>query len=129
MYDHYTKDLGLHNLVWVLGYSHNGYLYKGKPEKWYVGDGYCDIVGADSYEVDENGAEQRLYDIVEKITKGNKPLAMHECGLIPTVEQLEATPWAWFLTWHTEWLTDTNTERHLYDIYNSDYVLTLDELQ
>ena len=24
MYDHFTNDLGLNNLIWVLGYSHNG---------------------------------------------------------------------------------------------------------
>ena len=128
MYNHFTNDLGLNNLIWVLGYSHNGTDYKGKPDKWYPGDEYCDIVGADSYEVPENGAEKRLYKIVHKITKGKKPLCFHECGLIPTEEQLKKIPWCSFMTWHTEYLMDTNTNEHLNEIYNSDYVITLDEL-
>ncbi|MDE6412732.1 MAG: glycoside hydrolase family 26 protein [Eubacterium sp.] len=128
MYDHFTKDLGLNNLIWVLGYSHNGYDYKGKPAEWYPGDAYCDIVGADSYEVEENGAEKRLYKIVRRITNGKKPLIFHECGLIPTVEQLKKTPWCSFMPWHTEYLIDTNTKESLHEIYNSDYVITLDEL-
>lgn len=128
MYDHFTYDLGLNNLIWVLGYSHNGKLYHGKPAEWYPGDEYCDIVGADSYEVSENGAEQRLFKIVDKITHGRKPLIMHECGLIPEIEDLKTTPWASFMTWHSEYLMDANTKQHLKEIYESDYVITLDEL-
>lgn len=128
MYNHFTNDLGLNNLIWVLGYSHNGKMYHGKPGKWYVGDEYCDIVGADTYEVSENGAEKRLYKIVSKITKGNKPLIMHECGLIPEISDFEKVPWGSFMTWHTEYLIDENAKEHLKEIYNSDYVITLDEL-
>ncbi|MDE6111157.1 MAG: glycoside hydrolase family 26 protein, partial [Eubacterium sp.] len=128
MYNHFTNDLGLNNLIWVLGYSHNGTDYKGKPAEWYPGDEYCDIVGADSYEVEENGAEKRLYKIVHKITQEKKPLILHECGLIPTEEQLKKTPWCSFMTWHTEYLMDTNSKEDLKKIYNSDYVITLDEL-
>lgn len=128
MYNHFTYDLELNNLIWVLGYSHNGTDYKGKPAEWYPGDAYCDIVGADSYEVDENGAEKRLYKIVSRITEGRKPLIFHECGLIPSAEQFKQIPWCSFMTWHTEWLTDTNSEQHLKETYNSEYVITLDEL-
>lgn len=128
MYNHFTNDLELNNLIWVLGYSHNGTDYKGKPKNWYPGDEYCDIVGADNYEVDENKAEYRLFKIVNKITKQGKPLILHECGLIPTVEDLKEVPWCSFMAWHTEWLIDTNSKEHLKEIYNSDYVITLDEL-
>lgn len=65
---------------------------------------------------------------VNKVTKNQKPLWMHECGQIPAVEQLEKTPWGSFMTWHTECLIDTNTKESLNAIYNSDYVTTLDEL-
>lgn len=124
MYDHFTNDLGLNNLIWVLGFSHNG----EKIKKWYPGDEYCDIAGADSYDVKENGAEKRLFRAVNRVTGGRKPLIFHECGLIPSEQQLKQTPWASFMAWHTEWLIDTNTKEHLNEIYNSDYVITLDEL-
>lgn len=124
MYEHFTYDLELNNLIWVLGYSHNG----EDLGDWYPGDEYCDISGADSYEVSENGAEKRLYRKTRSVTGRAKPLWLHECGLIPTVEQLEDTPWGAFMTWHTEYLMDTNTKEQLSEIYNSDYVITLDEL-
>ena len=36
--------------------------------------------------------------------------------------------WVWFMTWHTEHITDHNDTDNLNDIYNDDYVITLDEL-
>ena len=32
------------------------------------------------------------------------------------------------MTWHTEYITDHNDKSDLKKIYNSDYVITLDEL-
>ena len=128
MYNHFTYDLGLNNLIWVLGYCHNGTDYGTNLADWYPGSRYCDLAGADSYEVSQNGAEGRLYNPVLSVTGGAKPLVMHETGLIPTVEQFQGVPWAYFLTWHTNYITDENTTQHLSEVYNSDYVITLDEL-
>ncbi|MBR3149504.1 MAG: leucine-rich repeat protein [Eubacterium sp.] len=128
MYEHFTYDLGLNNLIWVLGYSHNGMDYGTNLADWYPGHQYCDIVGADSYEVAQNGAEKRLYNPVYSIVQGRKPLAMHETGLNPTVEQFQDVPWVYFMTWHTNYLTDENSTSALNTLYNSDYVITLDEV-
>ena len=128
MYNHFTYDLGLNNLIWVLGYSHNGTDYGTDLDDWYPGSRYVDIAGADSYEVSQNGAEGRLFNPVQKATHGAKPLAMHETGLIPTVAQFENVPWAYFMTWHTTYITDDNDAQALNALYNSDYVITLDEL-
>ena len=128
MYEHYTYDLGLNNLIWVLGYSHNGTDYGENLAKWYPGNRYCDIVGADSYEVSQNGSEGRLYNPVYKTVDEAKPLALHETGLIPSEAQLEEVPWVYFMTWHTTWLTEDNWSERLSEIYNSEYVITLDEL-
>lgn len=120
MYDRYTNHWGLNNLIWVLPYSGNGYAYA----KWYPGDEYCDIVGADSY---NGGVQHELYVKLTAVTK-EKPYCFHECGTNPTAEQLQTTPWLWFMTWHTGHLTDSNTPEALNALYNSDHVLTLDEL-
>lgn len=40
----------------------------------------------------------------------------------------KTTPWAWFMTWHTNYVTDENTKEALKELYNSDYVITRDEL-
>ncbi|MGN0522886.1 MAG: glycosyl hydrolase [Eubacterium sp.] len=121
MYDRYTNYWHLNNLIWVLGYSHNGEDYK----KWYPGDEYCDIIGADSY---DGGSQPKLFKKVKRINKANKPMCFHECGANPTAEELKETPWVWFMTWHTEYLTDYNDKNAINELYNSDYVITLDEL-
>lgn len=124
MYEHFTFDLHLDNLIWVLGYSFIGV----ENLNYYPGDEYCDIVGGDSYYVALLGAEKRLYDAVYGVVEDRKPIVMHEVGLIPKLEELKQVPWAWFMTWHTTYLTDDNTPEALNALYNSDYVITLDEL-
>lgn len=123
MYDRYTNYWELDNLIWVLGYSGNGKGY----ESWYPGDEYVDIAGADSY---KDGANGKLYENTVKVVGEKRPVVFHECGKVPTVEQLkkENANWAWFMTWHTEYITDHNDIDTLKEIYNSDYVITLDEV-
>lgn len=106
----------------------NGNGYGTDLADWYPGSRYCDIVGADSYEAAQNGAEGRLYNPVLSATYGAKPLTMHETGLIPSTAELENVPWVYFMTWHTTYLTEDNSAQALSEIYNSDYVITLDEL-
>ena len=120
MYDRYTNHWGLNNLIWVLGYSGNGVNYGS----WYPGDEYVDIIGADSY---NGGVQKRLYVALTRVTK-DKPFCFHECGSNPTAEELQTTPWTWFMTWHTEHVTGQNTKEDLSALYNSEYVITLDEL-
>ena len=127
-YDHFTNDLHLDNLIWMLGFSHAEDISEGRMEEYFPGLDYCDIVGADSYNVRFNGAEPDLYKAAYALVGDKKPLAMHECGLIPTEEQFAEAPWTYFLTWHTEYLTDKNEKDALRALYSSDYVVTLDEL-
>ncbi len=123
MYDRYTNYHGLDNLIWVLGYSGNGKLY----ENWYPGDEYVDIAGADSY---SDGANGHLYTKVSEVVPADMPVCFHECGRIPTIEQLnkDNTDWVWFMTWHTDHITGNNDIDDLNEIYNDEYVITLDEL-
>jgi len=123
MYDRYTNYWGLNNLIWVLGYSNSGM----ELDNWYPGDEYVDIIGGDSY---DNGANNDLYLKVQKTAADEMPVTFHECGQIPTESELkeENTGWLYFMTWHTEYLTDTNTADRLNEVYNSDYFITLDEL-
>ena len=120
MYQRYTEYWQLDNLIWVLGFSDQG----EKSRAWYPGDEYCDIIGADTYQTDIFG---KLYFKMKLMTTASKPLCLHECGDNPTVSELEKYPWCWFMTWHTEYLTDRNTAQELNELYNSDFVITLDE--
>lgn len=121
MYDRYTNYWGLNNLIWILPYSGNGKGY----ESWYPGDEYCDIIGADSY---NGGVQQGLYNKLTAVTDAEKPFCFHECGTNPTAEELQTTPWIWFMTWHTDHITNQNDPDDLNALYNSEYVITKDEL-
>ena len=124
MYDHFTDELHLNNLIWVLGYSYVGI----SIPKFYPGDEYCDIVGSDSYRVSIFGAEKGTYKKLLDVVQNKKPIVFHETGLIPTVKQFKDVPWGWFMTWHTTYLTDKNKKENLSALYNDPYVITLDDL-
>ena len=125
MYSRYTDYWGLDNLIWLLGYSGNG----GNMAAWYPGDDYVDLIGADSYTAGANGS---LYAEVAALAPEGMPIVFHECGTIPTEAEMKEAdaPWLMFMTWHTDWLTNTanNTVESLNTIYNSEYFITLDEL-
>ena len=119
MYDKFTYEYELTNLIWVLGYS--GEVKDG----WYPGDEYCDIIGSDTY---DNTTNVRAWNRLLTVTE-NKPLAFHECGNVPSVEKFEedGAIWAWFMIWHTDHIMGNDPE-NLTAVYNSDKVITLDEL-
>lgn len=121
MYTRYTEYWELNNLIWVLGFSHNG-LDIGN---WKPDEQYYDIIGADSYDKTELPT---LYDAVKAININGKPIALHECGTNPNVKELTSYPWCYFMTWHTEYLTNENDKNELNILYNSEKVITLDEL-
>ena len=118
MHDIFTNEYGLDNLIWVLGYS--GDVRDG----WYPGDEYVDIIGSDTY---NNTTNKKAWGKLLKIT--NKPMAFHECGNVPSVEQFESdgAMWSWFMIWHTDYIMKNDVE-NLKAVYNSDKVITLDEL-
>lgn len=120
MYERYTDYWKLDNLIWVLGFSDQG----EKSRSWYPGDEYCDIVGADTY---QSELFSTLYKKIKRIASSSKPICLHECGTNPTQEELQKSPWCWFMTWHTEYLTDNNGVEEIKKLYNSEFVITLDE--
>lgn len=124
MYSRYTDYWELDNLIWVLAYSNNTETDK---RLWYPGDDYVDIVGADSYGLDNSILEQ-LYNTCNEIRPVGMPIVQHECDAILSEGESVHMPWTYFLTWHTMSLLDYNTTEHLSDIYNSDYFVTRDEL-
>lgn len=123
MYDRYTNYWKLDNLIWSLGYSGS------TKDGWYPGDEYVDIIGSDTY-VDHTNSLVNMYRNTAKIA--DKPVCLHENGSIPDPDKLAAdgAKWLWFMTWHTSFIDSSpiNTAEYLKKVYNSDYVLTLDEL-
>lgn len=123
MYDRYTNYWGINNLIWVLGYSGS------IKTDWYPGDEYVDIIGADTYGHDESYAS--MYNRLGTAVSDSKPRALHECGYLPSADAMveKESLWSWFMLWHSDYLNDAyNTEEEITALYNSEYILTLDEL-
>jgi glycosyl hydrolase family 26 len=123
MFEYFTEDKALDNLIWVLGYT-------GQPDaRWFPGKEYVDIAGADTYARTEQ-PQLAMFDAVRDIVGDDVPVTFHECGIIPdpALALQQGATWSWFMTWHTDWLTEENTPEHLRAVYEDDFVVTLDEL-
>ena len=121
MYDYFTKERKLNNLIWVLCHS-------GELDKAFIVDKkYFDICGPDTYSKE---AQQGLYyDIESMYGKGNM-IPLHECGTLPSPEECKqnGTQWLWWMLWHTQHVQQ-HDKAELRRIYNHPDVITLDELQ
>ncbi len=131
LYDKFTNEYGLNNIIWVW----TSYTYETSP-KWYPGDDVVDILGYDKYNAVDgkpNGSaiSSTFYNMV-KLVDGKKLVTMSENDSIPRVSNLtnEMAGWLYFTTWTNWWLTSeqNNPVDWLKEMYNSEYCITLDEL-
>jgi mannan endo-1,4-beta-mannosidase len=131
LYDKFTNEYGLDNIIWVW----TSYTFENSV-KWYPGDDVVDIIGYDKYNAKDglpNGSAitSTFYGLV-KLTNGKKLVAMTENDTIPRVSNLvdEAAGWLYFCPWYGWWLTgeQNNPVEWLIEMYQSDYCITLDEL-
>ena len=121
MYDYFTHECGLDNLIWVL--PHSDWLDKS----YYPGAEYVDMAGPDTYRKEWQG---KLYNEVRQMYGEDNLIPLHECGTIPSPEECKqnGTMWSWWMLWHTMHVTGHDKEE-LKRIYNHDMILTLDELK
>ncbi|TYQ18198.1 UNVERIFIED_CONTAM: mannan endo-1,4-beta-mannosidase [Acetivibrio alkalicellulosi] len=131
LYDKFTYEYGLNNLIWVW----TSYDFETSPA-WYPGDDVVDIVGYDKYNAKDglpNGSaiSSTFYNLVQ-LTGGKKMVAMTENDTIPRVSNLinEMAGWLYFCPWYGWWVTSeqNNPKEWLIEMYQSDYCITLDEL-
>ncbi|WP_079693859.1 MULTISPECIES: glycosyl hydrolase [unclassified Paenibacillus] len=138
LYTELTETYGLHNLIW----TYNSYVYNTSPA-WYPGDDQVDIVGYDKYNTiynrtdglsgvpNEDAITSIFYQLVD-LTGGKKMVAMTENDTVPSVQNLteEKSGWLYFCPWYGEHLMSSsfNYPATLKTLYQSDYVITLDEL-
>ena len=119
-----TEYHGINNLLWVFNANELGSSNVKPYEGFYPGADYIDIIATDFY---SGNYEKGDYEKLLKLANG-KPIAIGECGILPTPEILKKqNKWAWFMCW-CEFLETENRDwgkRH--DLYNSSEVTTLDE--
>ncbi|WP_077610952.1 glycosyl hydrolase [Clostridium sp. Marseille-P2415] len=130
MFERQTYYHKLNNLIWV---------WNGQDQDWYPGDEYCDIAGTDIYA--EKHSYSALPDQFMKTVNysgGTKMTALSENGVMmdPDLMERDNTHWLYFAVWYGDYIIDstgkvgnTYTESTMVNkIYNSDSVITLDEL-
>lgn len=121
MFDYFTKERKLNNLIWVLCHT-------GNPSADFnPGKKYYDLAGADTYGKDK--VEKAMYDKVRNIHGQDIPIPYHECGTIPDPDSCfaQGVNWVWWMLWHTNHVIQQDST-NLKHIYNHEKVITLDEL-
>ncbi|KAI1171894.1 carbohydrate-binding module family 35 [Nemania sp. FL0916] len=123
IYDRWTNYHGINNLVWV---------WNSVAPDWYPGDDVADVLSTDVYSTG-NGPMSAQYNSLIDLGNDTKIIAAAEVGSVPLPALLEAyeADWAWFCTWGDTFINNEeyNPAEVLKEIYNDDYVLTLDEIQ
>lgn len=118
-----TEYHKINNLIWVFNANELGSSNVKNYEGFYPGDKFVDILATDFYHTNYQGKD---YDLLLKLGNG-KPVAIGECGKLPTPELLRKQPkWSWFMCW-SEFLETGNEWQPRKDLYESKEVTTLDE--
>lgn len=122
MFDYFTKDRKLDNLIWVMCHS-------GSPKAdWNPGAAYMDIAGGDTYASNDD-PQGGIFNAVNTIYGKSMPKPLHECGILPDPDKSfsQGVTWSWWMLWHTSYAQNHNRDA-LKRIYNHDRVITRDEL-
>lgn len=132
MYDKYTNEYGLNNLIWV---------WNGQNKDWYPGDDVVDIVGEDIYPGEKVYTSQmNKFMEVHEYADSNKMVVMSENGCLfdPDLAIRDGAMWGYFGTWGGEFVEGSSTmnvysEQYteaamLKKVYDHPNVITRDEL-
>ena len=131
MYQRLTNVHGLNNLIWV---------YNGQAASWYPGDHYVDIIAEDYYaDPYDYGSLYNLFYKALRYTDAPKMIGLAENGTIPDPALLvqDNARWLFFITWSDLFVVNPksgeisdqyNELDHFTDVYNSETIITLDEL-
>ena len=127
MYDRFTKEHSLNNLIWV--WTSNA---TNSALDWYPGDNYVDIIGLDIYGEGDHGSQMLTFEELKKLYKGKKILALSECGSIPAIASMrkDKAIWSYYMPWY-----GTHTKSEVWNSikewttsFNDPDVITLDDM-
>lgn len=115
LYHRFTDYHQLHNLIWVWNANApNNRRRVLDYAKLYPGHNYADILATDIY---NNNYRRSFYTDLVSLAEG-KPVAIGECGEMPTPGIVRRQPtWRWFMTW-TDQLEMHNAPQHVRDLYH-----------
>ncbi|KAF3936315.1 hypothetical protein ABW19_dt0208759 [Dactylella cylindrospora] len=124
VYTRLTSYHGINNLIWI---------WNSVATDWYPGDSTVDIVSADTYTQGDHGPISATYNALLALVNDKKIIAATEIGSImdPAQLQLYQADWVYFCIWSGDFISggSWNSLELLQSVYNTDYVLNLDEIQ
>lgn len=103
--DYINETRGVHNVIWVMGYGHDGAM----PD--YYPTGYTDLGGIDQY---DKGTQPftNQWSSIKSVVGDTVPIPLHETGTIPQPSAMFPTTAPWLL-WNV-WATYQNTSAEGY---------------
>ncbi len=121
MYEYYTDELHLDNLLWV---------WNCPIKEAYPGDEYVDVISVDIYlEEYEKTDYKKQYEEMIEATSTKKVAALAEIGYLPDIKALEKSrvPWAYYMLWSKEFVIgeEYNSREDLCAMYESEYSITM----
>ncbi|PVI04682.1 glycoside hydrolase family 26 protein [Periconia macrospinosa] len=124
LYERLTVHHELKNLLWV---------WNSVAADWYPGNDKVDIVSADTYAQGDHGPISATYNNLLTLADDTKIIAAAEVGSVMDPAKLQAyqADWVYFCVWSGEYIDGGawNSLDFLKEVYNTEYVLTLDEIQ
>lgn len=122
-HDYLTINKGLTNLIWVWNLQDFGTL-SSDLITYNPGSKYWDVLALDNYGSDGTGFTQAKYNAMVSAA-GSKPIAIGECGTLPTSDLLTTQPkWVYFLGW-AELTQQKNSNTAISALYNAPNVISL----
>jgi hypothetical protein len=107
--DYVTKTKGIHNVLWVMGYAHDGAM-----ADYWPGKDYADLGGIDQY---DKGTQpfSELFKGTKAVVGSTIPIPLHETGTIPQPSAMfpNNAPWVLWNVWAT--YQNTNAEGYTWN--------------
>ncbi|ONI41456.1 hypothetical protein AN640_07995 [Candidatus Epulonipiscium fishelsonii] len=108
----------LDNLIFIWNIQDLDYEW----EEYHPTESYYDIFSLDVY--NEDGFTKFKYDKMLEIA-GDKLIAIGECDVLPTIEEIKEQPkWVFIMSW-AELTFEKNSDQKIIELYNSDITITL----
>lgn len=125
-HDYLVNTKGLTNLIWVWNLQDFSTL-SSDLNTYNPGSKYWDVLALDNYGSDGTGFTKAKYDAVVAVA-GSKPVAIGECGALPSADILTAQPkWVYFLGW-AELTQQKNSNQAISSLYNATNVISLSKM-
>jgi len=122
MYNYFTHEHGLNNLVWVWNANAIG-PWVPHYKDFFPGIEYVDILATDVYRREYT---QETYVELQSLAQG-KIVSLGEIGEMPFYEQYDTQPYTWFMSWGY-YIDQYNDPQDVTAIYMHPRTITLDKM-